>query len=67
MVRARLIAAWTLLTASIIGWPLSSYTFAKNEPPVVLALSWLAVILTCAEILSSTDVRKQQEKQHQDG
>ena len=30
---------WLLLAASLIGWPLSVLTFAKDEPPTVLHLS----------------------------
>lgn len=61
MVKARLVFAWTLLVGSLIGWPLSMVTFAKDEPPFVLSLSWLAISLTAVDILSTTDVRGQQE------
>ena len=61
MVRARLILAWTLLVGSLIGWPLTALTVARNEPQFVLGLSWLAITLTAADLLSTTDVRKQHE------
>lgn len=61
MVRARLIGAWALLVGSLIGWPVSMFTFAKDEPPAVLSLSWLAITLTAADLVSTTDVRKEQE------
>jgi uncharacterized membrane protein YfcA len=58
--RARVIAAWILLVGSIIGWPLSALTLAKNEPPFVLSLSWLAIILASAELLTSSQVHEEQ-------
>jgi hypothetical protein len=41
--RFRLILAWTLLGASLIGWPIAALTFAKDEPQFVLGLSFLAL------------------------
>ncbi len=61
MVRARLIVAWVLLVGAVIGWPVSQLTFAKDEPPFVLALSWLAIILTAWDVLNTADVRNQQD------
>jgi len=58
----RRIAAW-LLFATLVGWPVSMLTFAKDEPPAVLSLSWLALTLTAADILATTDVRSEQEDQ----
>lgn len=58
--RARVVIAWTLLVASVIGWPLSMLTVAKNEPPFVLSLSWLAIILAAAELLTSSQVHEEQ-------
>lgn len=59
--RIRVRAAWVLLVASLLGWPLSALTFAQGEPPVVLGLSWLAITLTALDIVSTQDVRKQQD------
>lgn len=36
-------------------------TIAREEPPVVLGLSWLAITLTALDILSTQDVRKTQD------
>lgn len=44
MMRARLIAAWCMLIGGLIGWPLAMFWFAKEEPPIVLSLSFLALI-----------------------
>lgn len=63
MVRARLAAAWVLLVGSLIGWPISAFTWAKDEPPFVLSLSWLAIVLTAVDILSTSDVRNEQEEE----
>jgi hypothetical protein len=59
--KVRLYGAWTLLVCSLVLWPVSCQTFAKDEPPAVLSLSWLAITLTCLDIVSTQDVRKQQE------
>jgi hypothetical protein len=32
-----------LLVGSLIGWPLTALTVAKDEPQFILALSWLAI------------------------
>lgn len=51
--------AWVLLLGSLVGWPLSALTFAKDEPQFILGLSWLAITLTAADLLSTTDTRRQ--------
>lgn len=62
MRRARVIAAWILLVGSVIGWPVSAFTWAKGEPPFVLGLSWLAVILGAAELLTASQVHEEAGK-----
>lgn len=47
---------WLLLAVSLIGWPISALTWAKDEPKTVLALSWLAVTFTAYDILKSSRV-----------
>lgn len=59
--KVRIYLAWVLLVGSLIGWPLSMLTLAKTEPPFVLSLSWLAITLTAVDILSTQDVRNEQE------
>lgn len=49
---------WTLVCLSVVGWPLSMFTVAKAEPPVVLGLSWFAILLTAVDILMTADVRE---------
>ena len=55
-------AAAVLVVVSLIGWPLSAFTWAKDEPQFILGLSWLAITLTCADIWSTQDVRKEQDE-----
>lgn len=58
---ARVIFSWTLLVGAIIGWPLTQLTIANGEPPFTLGLSWLAIILTAMDLLTSSQVHKDQE------
>jgi hypothetical protein len=62
VIRLRIVGAWTLLIVSLIGWPVSALTWARDEPQFVLGLSWLAIALTSVDILSTQDVRHQQER-----
>jgi hypothetical protein len=59
--RARTIAAWILLAGSVIGWPASMLTVAKNEPPFVLSLSWLAIVIEASSLLTASQVRENQK------
>lgn len=59
--RARTVGAWCLLAGSIVGWPLSALTFAKDEPPAVLGLSWMAIIVECASLLTSSQIHQDQD------
>jgi hypothetical protein len=44
----------TLLVLCVLGWALSLLVFAKSEPPFILSLSWIALILTSiGNIISS--------------
>ena len=54
--------AWFLLVASLIGWPLSLFWWAADEPPFVLSLSWLALTLTALDVLFTADVRREQDE-----
>jgi ribose/xylose/arabinose/galactoside ABC-type transport system permease subunit len=59
--RARTITAWVLLVGSLIGWPVSMLTVARGEPPFVLSLSWLAIVIESASLLTSAQVRENQD------
>lgn len=52
--------ALCLLVASIIGWPVSAVTFARNEPATVLGLSWLAISITALDVLFTSRVHETQ-------
>lgn len=54
------VALW-LLVVCIFGWPLTALTLFRDEPQGILGLSWLALILTCLDILATTDVRDKQD------
>jgi ribose/xylose/arabinose/galactoside ABC-type transport system permease subunit len=62
MRRARTVAAWVLLVGALIGWPLSAFTWAKDEPPFVLGLSWLAIIIGAAELLTGSQIHEEQNR-----
>lgn len=59
--RARTVAAWVLLIGSTIGWPVSLFTFAADEPPFVLSLSWLAIVIEAASLLTSSQIHEEQK------
>ncbi len=54
--RARTTAAWVLLVGSIIAWPVSHFTFAHDEAPVTLALSWMAIVIVALDLLTTSQV-----------
>ena len=58
--RVRTLAAWALLLGSIAGWPISALWWARDEPQFVLGLSWMALILTSADLLSTSQVHEDQ-------
>ena len=58
MHRLEVAVAWLLLVGSLIGWPLSQLTIARDEPPFTLGLSWLAITLTAADLLKSSRVHR---------
>ena len=61
--RTRRTAAIVLVVLSVIGWPVSALTVARDEPQFVLGLSWLAITLTALDVALTADVRTEQEDQ----
>ena len=59
---ARKRGAWLLLGVTLVLWPVSMFTFAKDEPPSVLALSWVAIALTALDIIATADVREKEDQ-----
>lgn len=62
MKRARVIAAWVLLVGSVVGWPATAMTIFRDEPQGVLGLSWLAIIIEAASLLTASQVHEDQDK-----
>jgi hypothetical protein len=62
--RARTVIAWLLLGGGLIGWPLSAFTLASNEPQFVLGLSWAAIIIEAANLLTTSQVHEEQTEDH---
>lgn len=58
MNRARVIFAWLLLTVCLIGWPASALTLAKEEPQFVLGLSWCALIIEAANLITTSQLHQ---------
>ena len=58
MKRFEVAVAWFFLIGSLIGWPLSQLTVARDEPPFTLGLSWLAITLTALDFLKSSRVHR---------
>ncbi len=58
--RARVIAAWVLLVGAVAGWPIAALTVAREEPQVVLGLSFLAIIVEACTLLTSSQVHEEQ-------
>lgn len=50
-----------LLVGALIGWPVSMLTLARREPPFVLSLSWLAIVIEAASLLTSSQVHENQD------
>lgn len=61
--RARTVAAWALLVGCLFGWPVSALTVAKGEPQFVLGLSWMALVIESANLLTSSQVREGQKRE----
>lgn len=54
--------AWGIVIASIVAWPVTAFTVFSKEPQAVMALSWIAIILSAVILLVTTDVRKEQDE-----
>jgi ribose/xylose/arabinose/galactoside ABC-type transport system permease subunit len=61
--KLRVALAWALLVGACIGWPLSAFTWASDEPQFILGLSWLAIILSAAELLTSSQIHEENSEE----
>lgn len=57
--RIRVRLALLLFVASLILWPISAFTWAKDEPQFILGLSFLAITLTAWDILTTAQVHEE--------
>jgi hypothetical protein len=62
-VKWRVIFGRSLVVFCLIGWPVSQFWMAADEPPHVLALSWGALLLTAIDIAFTADVHKTTDKE----
>jgi hypothetical protein len=59
--RLQLQLAWAQLVVTLIGWPLS-LVFVQ-EPPVILSLSWWAVLVTSMNYIASAQANEKVSKE----
>jgi hypothetical protein len=62
MRRVRTVVAWCLLIGSVIAWPITALTVFRNEPQGVLGLSYLALIIESASLLTSSQVHEENQQ-----
>jgi hypothetical protein len=55
------IAFWSFILTPI-AWPLSAFTWAKHEPQFVLGLSWLAIMYTAWDVLTTSQVYEENDE-----
>ena len=55
-------AALALVAITLVAWPISALTWARDEPQFILGLSWLAITLTAVDVAATTDVRTEQDE-----
>jgi hypothetical protein len=65
--RLRVIAAWVLILGTLAGWPISLFTLAKDEPPFVLSLSWMAILIEGVTLLTTSQVHEEQGENNKAG
>lgn len=61
MRRVRVLVAWVLLGGSIAAWPLAAFWWARDEPPFVLGLSFLAIIIESLSLLTTSQVHEEND------
>lgn len=59
--KAKVIFGWCLLIACLIGWPASVLWLATTEPVFVLSLSWMALIIESITLITTAQVRRDQD------
>lgn len=56
---AYMVISWCLFWGGWIGWPLTALTIARAEPPVVLGISWAALIYAAYGALGVSRLNKE--------
>jgi hypothetical protein len=57
--RSLLVISWACLLGSLVGWPVSAFTWAKDEPQFILGLSWFAIIVGSYNSIITAMVNKE--------
>lgn len=57
--RIKVVVAFWAVPGSLVAAVVSAFTWARDEPPNVLALSWLAITLTAIDILTTAQVHEE--------
>jgi hypothetical protein len=60
--RVRVAIGWVLFISSAIAWPVSMLTWASQEQPTILSLSWIAVILEALNLLTAQELVKRSDE-----
>jgi hypothetical protein len=55
----RTICAWVVIDLVLINWPVSMFTYASEEPPLILSLSWLALLIEAISLLTASQVHEE--------
>lgn len=53
--------SWLVLAACVVAWPLAVVWFAKDEPPLVVSLGFLGLIIPQVGVLLNAYVKRDVE------
>lgn len=60
--RVQIYASYVLFFGSVIAWPISALTWAASEPPTILGLSFLALIISAYTTIVAAQVNGDRPK-----
>lgn len=58
--RVRVLLGVLLEIVVVINWPLSLFTYASTEPPIVLSLSWAALVIEGLTLITASQAFEEQ-------
>jgi hypothetical protein len=58
--KLRVLLGILIEVAVLINWPLSMFTYAATEPPVVLSLSWAALAIEGLTLITASQAFEEQ-------